>query len=307
MKICVIMSTFNGEKYIDEQMYSILSQRFNGELEIFIRDDGSTDRTIENIKKYKEFKTGKIKLVEGTNVGASSSFLEAIRNAPPADFYAFCDQDDIWKDGKIGTATTAIQKCSMSTPILWVSNYSVVNNQLDILIECAMSKPVMDSVYVLFFNNVPGCVMVFNQALMQQIRKMQINRIRMHDILTLNVALITGEVLFESVPYVLYRQHENNVLGYGHKKINPISWIKDKLQLLIHKDSYDISEYAEQVLERYGEYIDLSTTEKYELIRDYKKTLRNKLLLLSRYYTRRGLGIDRSSISIRCKILFELI
>ena len=226
---------------------------------------------------------------------------------PPADFYAFCDQDDIWKDGKIGTATTAIQKCSMSTPILWVSNYSVVNNQLDILIECAMSKPVMDSVYVLFFNNVPGCVMVFNQALMQQIRKMQINRIRMHDILTLNVALITGEVLFESVPYVLYRQHENNVLGYGHKKINPISWIKDKLQLLIHKDSYDISEYAEQVLERYGEYIDLSTTEKYELIRDYKKTLRNKLLLLSRYYTRRGLGIDRSSISIRCKILFELI
>ena len=86
MKICVIMSTFNGEKYIDEQMYSILSQRFNGELEIFIRDDGSTDRTIENIKKYKEFKTGKIKLVEGTNVGASSSFLEAIRNAPPCRF-----------------------------------------------------------------------------------------------------------------------------------------------------------------------------------------------------------------------------
>ena len=94
-KILVLMSTYNGEKYVDTQIKSVLNQK-NVNVKIYIRDDGSSDKTVDIIKKYND---ERITFFEGQNKGATDSFFELIKKAPlDFDYYAFCDQDDYWED-----------------------------------------------------------------------------------------------------------------------------------------------------------------------------------------------------------------
>ena len=217
MKICVIMSTYNGEKYINQQLDSIFRNERNYEIELYVRDDGSKDRTIEYLRNYGIKHAVPIEVNEGENVGSAESFLMALRECPKAEYYAFCDQDDVWIDGKLSAAAEQIG--TTNQPVLWCSDYQVTDSDLHVMISSVLKQPVQDSVRAVFYNNVPGCTMVFNWALMQELRKVNISNIRMHDIMAINVALITGKVIFDKTPYVLYRQHGNNVLGYSHKKI----------------------------------------------------------------------------------------
>ena len=162
------------------------------------------------------------------------------------DYLAFCDQDDVWIDGKLSAAVEQIGKTDQ--PVLWCSDYQVTDSELHVMIPSALKQPVQDSMRTVFYNNVPGCTMVFNWALLQEMRKVNISEIRMHDIMAINVALITGKVIFDRTPYVLYRQHGNNVLGYSHKKIQIGKWIKEKLELVKNKEDYSTAEYAQAVL-----------------------------------------------------------
>ena len=90
-KIAILLSSYNGEKYIEQQIDSLLSQKYKN-IDIIVRDDGSKDGTIEILKKYKN----KIKLIIGENIGVISSFNELIMYVSDYDFYVFCYQDVIW-------------------------------------------------------------------------------------------------------------------------------------------------------------------------------------------------------------------
>lgn len=305
MKTCVIMSTYNGEKYIGEQLDSIFFQDYEGELFVYIRDDGSSDRTVEYIQGRSEYNALNMTVKHGDNRGAAGSFWEAIKDAPDADIYAFCDQDDVWEDGKVHAFQTAIGKEKAPIPVLWISNYNVVNENLDIVEAGVLEEPVTDDLRVLFYNNVPGCVMAFNKNLLYKMRQMELANIRMHDIIALNIALLTGKIIFDSRTYVDYRQHGNNTIGYKHKNIIFSKWFKDKIQLLVNKESYSISDYAEQALSNFNTYMSQQKKNEYALIRDYNKSIINKIRLLKRSYTKAK--IDRTTISIRCKILFGLM
>ncbi len=147
--------------------------------------------------------------------------------------------------------------------------------------------------------------MVFNWALMQELRKVNISKIRMHDIMAINVALITGKVIFDKMPYVLYRQHGNNVLGYSHKKIKIGKWIKEKLALVKNKEDYSTSEYAQEVLNVFENQMNEDEKKEYELISKMNSSLISRLKVLTRPYTKEKIG--RTSISIRCKILLNLM
>ena len=227
------MSTYNGEKYIEQQLDSIFKTPKN--IFLYVRDDGSKDRTIEILRDYGIKHAVPIEVNEGKNVGSAESFLTALRECPKADYYAFCDQDDVWVDGKLSAAAEQID--TTNQPVLWCSDYQVTDSELHVMIPSVLEQPVQDSVRAVFYNNVPGCTMVFNWALMQELRKVNISKIRMHDIMAINVALITGKVIFDKTPYVLYRQHGNNVLGYSHKKIQIGKWTKDKLELVKNKET----------------------------------------------------------------------
>lgn len=90
----VVMSTYNGEKYLKEQIDSILSQE-GVDVRLYIRDDGSSDRTTDILASYQEHKN--VKIEKGNNLGFAKSFLTALDECDEADYYAFSDQDDVWE------------------------------------------------------------------------------------------------------------------------------------------------------------------------------------------------------------------
>ncbi len=304
MKTCIIMSTYNGEKFVEEQLDSIATQKVDSELIIYIRDDGSTDNTLDILERYgKEHKEVKILIDKASNVGASKSFLSALRECPEADIYAFSDQDDVWEQGKLEAAMDALR--DDMDPALWISDYSVVDGNLNIIKKNGMGEPCLDQLKVLFYNNVPGCVMVFNKSLLEQLRKIVLDQVRMHDQMALNLALITGKVIRDCTPYTKYRQHGANVLGYTHKKFKPGKWIKDKYILIRDKEPYDTSEYAREIIRIWGDNMDEETKTDYALIGSYRQSFAGRLRLLSRPYTKEKLG--RTRLSIRCQILLGLM
>lgn len=97
----VVMSTYNGEKYLKEQIDSILSQE-GVDVRLYIRDDGSSDRTTDILASYQEHKN--VKIEKGNNLGFAKSFLTALDECDEADYYAFSDQDDVWEKDKLSTA-----------------------------------------------------------------------------------------------------------------------------------------------------------------------------------------------------------
>lgn len=94
MKVIVLMSTYNGEKYLKEQIDSILNQ-VKVEVFLMIRDDGSSDNTIAILKEY-ERQNRNIKIIKGKNIGVGNSFMQLLYNSAEAEYYAFADQDDVW-------------------------------------------------------------------------------------------------------------------------------------------------------------------------------------------------------------------
>ena len=92
-KVIILLSAYNGEKYIREQIKSIINQTYS-EIKIYVRDDGSKDQTPQILKEFAD--EGMIKLYLGENIGFVKSFLWLVKNCENADYYAFADQDDVW-------------------------------------------------------------------------------------------------------------------------------------------------------------------------------------------------------------------
>ena len=106
MSIIILMSTYNGEKYLKAQIESLLSQTIK--VEILVRDDGSTDSTQQILDDYAQ--RGMLKWYSGKNLGSGKSFFDLACKAPDADFYAFADQDDIWENKKVELAVQQLMK-----------------------------------------------------------------------------------------------------------------------------------------------------------------------------------------------------
>ena len=103
-KVNILLATYNGEKFLKTQLDSLIEQTYEN-IDIYVRDDCSTDNTVEFIKNYIESnKSGKrIILLEnnGVNLRPPKSFYQIARECEPAEYYAFCDQDDVWYPDKI--------------------------------------------------------------------------------------------------------------------------------------------------------------------------------------------------------------
>ena len=128
MRICVMLSSYNGEKYIKEQIDSILAQKIDGEMILLVRDDGSTDETKQILNEYRS-KYNNISWYTGDNLKAAKSFWDLVNSAPDADYYAFCDQDDVWYPDKLVRAINALEKEAI--PALYASNVVVVDQNLN--------------------------------------------------------------------------------------------------------------------------------------------------------------------------------
>lgn len=215
VKVAIILSSFNGVKYISEQISSLLAQECeNARVDIFIRDDGSIDKTTDIISKYVDIHDN-IYLIKGGNVGVTHSFFKLIvlEQLEGYDFYAFCDQDDFWIKDKL---TRMIAAVNNDKPCLVCCSYTVTDDNLNSLRDVICSKNI-EFGQLLVDNNTPGCAMVFNQKLYNLIEKSLHNpmawNVSIHDLWVLMIAAVFGEVRTINNIGILYRQHNNNAIG----------------------------------------------------------------------------------------------
>lgn len=212
MRMVVLMSTYNGERFIDSQLSSILNQ-LPIEGRILIRDDGSTDNTIDHVNKLKD---SRIQIIIGKNLGFARSFLELITLAPDdADYFMLSDQDDIWLPGKIETAEKIINKYD-SYPILYCSRMKLVDHDLNYIgLSPKWNRP-PSFINALSENIVTGCTAAFNKKLRDLVIGCgDSSYIYFHDWWLYLVASAFGLVFFDDNPTILYRQHRNNIIGMG--------------------------------------------------------------------------------------------
>lgn len=211
------MSTYNGEKYLEEQLESILLQT-DVDFSILIRDDGSTDGTKCILQHYVQDHPDKITVITGDNIGCAQSFLSLIQMASDGfDYYAFADQDDVWKQEKLKRAVDVIRSSSQGErPVLYAGACTLVDKDLNIIEKRRKraGKPIRPSFgHALVQVIGAGCTMVFNKELFQLLHGKMPRDAVMHDSWLYLVASAFGTVLVDSEPFIYYRQHESNTVG----------------------------------------------------------------------------------------------
>lgn len=249
-KVLVLMSTYNGEKYLRTQIDSILTQE-EVDVYLFVRDDGSRDSTLQILEEY-SIRHENFEFIKGNNVGFVQSFSTLVRLAVDYgafDYYAFSDQDDIWYNNKLKTAVAALQKTDESIPILFASNCMLVNKDgVDIRLLRNQDLHYREG-NCLYSGSVQGCSMAFNRkALTLYAKHLPVKAY--HDTWMLYICGIFGKVLYDITPLFAYRIHDNNTLGLGHKnKGNIFEKIHHHLKG-IHPSYYlnSVSEFRESFI-----------------------------------------------------------
>ena len=214
MRVAILLSTYNGHKYLDAQLKSLANQTVKHSITVYIRDDGSTDNTFEIIDKWSTYLN--IILKKGNNLGPAKSFWELLMDKSiQADYFAFCDQDDIWDEDKIEKAVEILRNNNYS---LYISNCRIIDEYDNILKEKRRKSIPELTLKRLFVSGVTqGCSMVFTSQLRDFIMSKNITVIPMHDNLLLMYSLKFGEVYWDTEPRFSYREHSNNVVAKQNK------------------------------------------------------------------------------------------
>lgn len=208
-RVAILLSHYNGSDYLREQLNSILNQNAdNFSIDIYVRDDGSNNVNLVNLRQMTSCLP--INVFEGSNIGVTKSFFTLLEQVDSYDYYAFCDQDDVWLDDKISSAVTMMK--DSEGPVLYCSAYTLVDAKLNLI---NFENHVNDSFEnALFKNFCTGCTCLINNKLRSIILNTDYTKnVPMHDWWMLMVAYLTGTVIFDQQSHILYRQHGGNVVG----------------------------------------------------------------------------------------------
>lgn len=273
-KVQVLMSTYNGEKYLKEQIESILNQE-EVELYILIRDDGSSDKTLEILQELAK-KYNNISYYSGENLGPAKSFMDLVKKAKEADYYAFADQDDVWEPKKIISAVKKLQD-KESKPSLYMSALKVVNENLN---EIELKKTTGNFTFEgeMIKNFATGCTQVFNKKLCDYIKKYTPKYIIMHDSWITRVCYaIGGNVIIDDNSYIKYRQHSNNVVGYNDDGVQKM---KKQYEIAFKNNVSMRANIATELKTGYDEYLTESAKEVVNNLIEYRSNKKAKKWLL---------------------------
>lgn len=210
--VTVLLSSYNGAKYIEDQVRSILTQR-GVRVWLVIRDDGSTDKTPEILTRLAgEHDNISIRLKE--NVGFIKSFFDLLKNADVnSEFYSFSDQDDIWLPDKLVVGVSALSIKS-DTPAMYCSRTEYVNASLRHLSFSPAHKPQKIGFGNALVQNVAtGCTIILNGDARKLIVENLPESCLAHDWWVYLVVSAFGSVIYDQAAHIKYRQHGGNVVG----------------------------------------------------------------------------------------------
>ncbi len=279
MSLVVLMSTYNGEKYIREQLDSLLNQKLLP-TKILIRDDGSRDDTVNILEEY----ASNNKIIDyycGPNIGPAKSFFELINKCEEYDYYSLCDQDDVWFEDKLSTAINTLEKEDNSIPLLYAGRFTLTDENLNPL-KSDISKlySYSDFAHSLIYHSAPGCTFVFNNEARKQIIKYDVNKeyCIIHDAIIHKVVTMFGKMVLDLEPHMYYRQHKNNVYGLTANKV--IEFFHRVNNFLSGRVKNYRSNTAKSLLNVYGSECGEEEKKLLNIVANYKnsKVLKKKLM-----------------------------
>ena len=245
-KVAVILSTYNGQKFVGQQIRSILSQTYR-DITLYIRDDGSKDNTIEVIRNETNEYDNVVLFEQSKNLGSRDSFLYMTEMIDSA-YYMFSDQDDVWMPDKIQKSVEALQEIEKShpdKPIIVHTDLCLVDRDLKVISESYWKYkkyPVdIDHKFELLchFNDITGCAMIFNHKAVEVSKPFfhvpAPKRIYHDALIGLLVAKNKGIIFPLHQQTIYFRRHggnETNPLtstrGFLYKPLTVVNYIKDQ-------------------------------------------------------------------------------
>lgn len=292
----ILLATYNGEHYIEEQLESIINQTYSN-WKLYIRDDNSSDNTVNIIKGYIEKFPEKIYLVEDIKkgLGAKKNFFELIKYSKN-DYCMFCDQDDVWLNNKIELTMREMKKIegekTKKIPILVHTDLKVVSEELELINESFIKYQNLDPEMkalnnLLLQNNITGCTVMINLSLKQECKNIPENCI-MHDWWLGLIASAFGEISFINEQTILYRQHSMNEVGA--KNYNSYKFILGK----INSTSQSIENGIKQGIEFFNMYKSSLSDKDLKIVKVFislksKNIVDRKLCIFSNKFYQSGL------------------
>ena len=275
--IAILLSTYNGEKYLETQLTSLINQ--NGvKADIYVRDDGSTDSTCNILNKWQD--RGLLKWYSGENKGFAMSFLDLVSKVGDYDYYAFCDQDDIWLPNKLERAVSCLETLETQIQLYCSNLYYYKDDKVAGLVKD--NKTVYNNYTCLVKNIATGCTIVFNRELKTILAQSSPHNIIAHDFWAYQTAMLFGSVYYDEDAYIYYRQHDNNKIG---AKIGVYEIWKRRIRDVFSSRKDGRALQAEELLKCYSDKISEESKEIIGIVANYKKSIwaQMKLLFDSRY------------------------
>ena len=284
MKVNILMSTYNGQQFLAEQIRSIQDQSYT-DWTLFIRDDGSSDNTKEILKDF-EHQDSRIHLIDNDksdNLGVIKSFHKLV-NHDRADYYFFSDQDDVWLPNKLELSLKEAQNYLADLPLMVYMDLKVVNQDLEIMTESMVKSQShhanTELVQELTENTVTGGVAMINHALAEMWQ--ETDDILMHDWYLALLASAFGNLVFIDQPGELYRQHSDNVLGARTLSKRFKKWIRPHILFAVYWDliknsqkqashllQMPLSQSNRELIEAFVTIMDKSMLERFRILRKY--------------------------------------
>lgn len=284
MKVNILMSTYNGQQFLAEQIRSIQDQSYT-DWTLFIRDDGSSDNTKEILKDF-EHQDSRIHLIDSDksdNLGVIKSFHKLV-NHDRADYYFFSDQDDVWLPNKLELSLKEAQNYLADLPLMVYMDLKVVNQDLEIMTESMVKSQShhanTELVQELTENTVTGGVAMINHALAEMWQ--ETDDILMHDWYLALLASAFGNLVFIDQPGELYRQHSDNVLGARTLSKRFKKWIRPHILFAVYWDliknsqkqarhllQMPLSQSNRELIEAFVTIMDKPMLERFRILRKY--------------------------------------
>lgn len=286
MKVNIVLSTYNGARFLAEQLESIQKQTFT-DWQLLIRDDGSTDITPQIIAEFVKAdpRIHFINEHDRQNFGVIKNFFTLVKYEK-ADYYFFSDQDDVWLPDKMATMLDEVIHHDKSQPLMIYMDLSVVDQDLNVthssMIRSQSHHANTTLLAELTENTVTGGVAMINHALAEKWE--DTDDVIMHDWYLALLATATGKLVYIDKPGELYRQHDNNVLGARTfrkrlaKWLNPLQalekywWLittsQRQAELLLGQP--DLSTIQRELIEAYVGLINHGMMQRINLLKKYQ-------------------------------------
>lgn len=235
-KVDILLATYNGEKYLEAQLDSILSQTYTN-FRLLISDDSSTDSTKDILEKYKKIDNRIEVFYQENNLGVVKNF-EFLLNKVENKYYMLSDQDDIWKEEKIEKSVNKLEETGAG---LVYSDLEVVDENLNVIYESywklkgftkrANKYNTFESFYL--NNYVTGCTIISRKEFIKDILPLpNSSKYVLHDYWITLIVSQKSKIVSIKEPLIKYRQHKNNRIG-SKKKTDELKSINEIRNLFI--------------------------------------------------------------------------